>query len=313
MQAAELTFETLNQNKANFDAIYTCLDPREYFRILYGLDYVIPDLAKDVFRALIRHRIKVVGHSAKVIDLGCSYGINAALVRYPLDMARLAQRYADPSLYRLPSDRLADLDRNYFKSWPEEVEADFVGVDTSEAAIAYARKVGLIDAGVAGNLESAAPAHADALALRDADLIVSTGCVGYVTEKTFVRILDMQSGQMPWVASFVLRMFPYEAIATRLEQYGLVTERLEGVTFVQRRFHSRDEYDTTLASLKSLGLDPSGKEADGLLHAELFVSRPKADVLRVPLGEIVSVTSGEGRSYGRRFRRIASRDVKLMN
>lgn len=54
--------------------------------------------------------------------------------------------------------------------------------------------------------------------------------------------------------------------------------------------------------LKARGLDPHGKEAEGLLHVELFVSRPEDEVRDHPLNEIVSVTSGENRRYGRRYR-----------
>ena len=43
-----------NDIKANFDSIYSRPDPREYYRVLYGLDYVIPDLAKGIFRKAMR-------------------------------------------------------------------------------------------------------------------------------------------------------------------------------------------------------------------------------------------------------------------
>ena len=313
MQAADRTFQSLNSGKANFDAIYALSDPREYFRVLCGLDYVIPDLARNIFRVLIARRAAALGRRVRVLDAGCSYGINAALVRFPLDIQRLAARYADPRMHALPSDKIVALDGHYFRSWPEEVDADFIGLDSSEPAVSYASQVGLIAGGVTTDLERIAPVPAEVEHLRGIDLIASTGCVGYVSEKTFQRVLSLQRrGEIPWVANFVLRMFPYDTIARALEGFGLVTEKLEGVTFVQRRFHSEEEFESTLAALKARGIDHKGKEAEGLYHAELFVSRPAEEARRLPLSGLVSVTSGESRRYGRRYRRIAPRQVKLM-
>lgn len=310
-QADDVRFELLNRDKANFDRIYELPDPREYLRVLGGLDYVIPDLAKGILRSLIARCARTRGRRVKVLDLGCSYGINAALVRFPLDMQRMAHRYNNASMHGLSPAQLLKLDMNYFGSWPEQVNASFAGLDVSPAAIDYAKSVGLIESGLAANLETD-EAIAQADTLEDIDIIVSTGCVGYVTEKTFQRLLSLQEkGRAPWVASFVLRMFPYDSIEAELAQHGLVTEKFGGVTFVQRRFHSEAEQEATLDALKSRGLDPQGKEADGLLHAELFVSRPENEVRDNPLSEIVSVTSGENRRYGRRYR-WGPRKARLM-
>jgi SAM-dependent methyltransferase len=311
-QTDDCRFELLNRDKANFDRIYELPDPREYLRVLGGLDYVIPDLAKGILRSLIARCARAKGRRVKVLDLGCSYGINAALVRFPLDMQRMAHRYNHNSMHGLSTDQLLKLDANYFGSWPEQVNASFVGLDVSEAAIGYAKSVGLIESGVAANLENDEPSAEERAALEDVDIIVSTGCVGYVTDKTFNRLLAMrEKGDAPWVVSFVLRMFPYDAIEAELAQHGLVTEKLGGVTFVQRRFHSESELEATLKAVQSRGIDTHGKETDGLFHAELFVSRPETEVRDNPLSEIVSVTSGENRRYGRRYR-WGSRKARLM-
>lgn len=301
---ADVRFDVLNKDKANFDRIYEMPDPREYLKVLGGLDYVIPDLAKGVLRSLIAHCAKRQGRRVNVLDIGCSYGINAALVRFPLDMQRMAHRYNNTTMDGLSTDRLMELDTHFFGSWPEQVNARFRGLDASVSAIEYAKSVGLIECGVAANLECSEAAPSERAMLEDLDILVSTGCVGYVTDKTFRRLFAMQkNGRVPWVASFVLRMFPYDAIAAEFQQHGLVTEKLGGVTFVQRRFHSQSELDASVKAVTALGLDPHGKESDGLLHAELFVSRPEAEVLAHPLSEIVSVTSGESRRYGRRYRK----------
>lgn len=314
MNLETTAFRYLNAAKANFDSIYTHPDPREYYRVLYGLDYIIPDLAKPVIRALIAGLRYHTGRSLKILDVGCSYGINAALARYPLDLRRLAQRYASPEMQGLDAESLMRIDRHYFNSWPSSCDARFIGLDSSEPALHYALNAGLLDGAVSTNLETHDPSSRDADVLSDLDLVVSTGCVGYVTERTFRRVLALQrKGQTPWVANFVLRMFPYTPIDDELGRLGLVTEKLHGVTFVQRRFHSEEEASNTMQMLDQRGLDVTGKEADGLLHAELYVSRPAHWVERAPLHDIVSVTSGAGRRYGRRFARQGEARLSLVH
>lgn len=313
MNLETTAFRHLNAAKANFDSIYTYPDPREYYRVLYGLDYVIPDLAKPIIRSLITSLRYHTGRPLKILDVGCSYGINAALARYPFDLARLAQRYASPEMTRLDSEALIRLDRHYFNAWPSICDARFIGLDSSEPALHYALNTGLLDAAVGTNLEHQDPTRREADVLSDLDMVISTGCVGYVTERTFRRVLALQKeGRMPWVVNFVLRMFPYTPIAEELSRVGLVTEKLAGVTFVQRRFHSEEEASGTLQMLDQRGVSVGGKEVEGLLHAELFVSRPAQWVERTPLNSLVSVTSGAHRRYGRRFARQGQEQFSLV-
>jgi hypothetical protein len=208
-------------------------------------------------------------------------------------------------MQRLSSDELIKLDKRYFSAWPKRKKVHFVGVDTSVAAVSYAKDVGLLSAGVTSDLEASDPKHTEVAALDGADLVISTGCVGYITARSFIRIIECQSGgSLPVFASFALRMFPYDEIAAALSAYGMVTEKLEGVTFIQRRFSSSTEFNAAIDRLERCGIDPTGKEADGLMHAELFVTRAKELAERIPLNEMISVTSGAGRRFGRRFRRI---------
>jgi SAM-dependent methyltransferase len=296
------SYTHVNAAKANFDQIYLEADPREYYRVLCGVDYIIPDLAKGIFQNIIAALERERGRPVRVLDLGCSYGINAALIRFPLDIGRLAQRYFDLQGTGLTTSELVRLDRNYFLSWPK-LDVEIVGCDVSEPAIDYAQAVGLIEHGISGNFEDESVTGVACSVLSGIDLIISTGSVGYVTERSFARVLKAIGQPAPWVASFVLRMFPYTRISQLLCEAGLVTEKLQGVTFVQRRFHSENECLRVIEKLESQGIDTRQKEADGLLHAEFFLSRPPGDRADHPLQELASVTSGASRSFGRRFRR----------
>lgn len=300
------SYANINLSKANFDDIYAQEDPRAYFSLLGALDYMIPDVAEPIVRQLVAAKAKRYGVRPLVLDIGCSYGINAALHRFPLSFNTLRNRYAKSEMAAVAPAQLASLDRQFYGSWPRTAETPFIGLDVSEPAVRYARTVGLLDAGVVANLEAHPLGSHDAETLRGANVLLSTGCVGYVTELTYRRVLDALD-HLPWVVSFVLRMFPYERMAAALESYGLVTERLAGATFVQRRFRDMDEFQKTLSVLAGLGVETAGFETEGRFHAELFVSRPVADVRVAPLRELVTVTSGRNRPVGARYVQVETR------
>ncbi len=294
-------FSDINENKADFDTIYTQPDPRQYFTVLGGLDYMIPDLAAPIIRQLMTARAALRGDAPTVLDVGCSYGVNAAVNRRPLSFADLHRRYARREMMLLSPQQLRELDRMYLAGWPEIDASRWLGLDISAPALEYARAVGLIEHGIAADLENNTLTDDQSAVVGQADMILSTGAVGYVTDTTLGRLVDAAADRKPWVVSFVLRMFPYDRIAQAMAERGLVTEKLAGATFVQRRFRDTGEFEQTLAALMSMDMDITGLEADGLLHAELYVSRPEADVRVAPLGEVVTVASGRGRGFSPRY------------
>ena len=282
-------FEEINEAKASMDHIYNQRDPRAYFRELTKLEYAIPGRAKPIFQKLIRHLQADRDDTVHVLDLGCSYGVNAALLKHDLSMPELYEHWGQQTLVDVTSDEVTASDHSFFASPDGPDDIKIIGLDQAENAVAYAEGAGLLDEGLAVNLETE-PLSARAEAQLEAvDLIVSTGCVGYVTEKSFERLLPaVTHGQSPWMGNFVLRMFPFDEIAVTLKRWGYVTEKLEGQTFVQREFASRDEQEQVLGQLCELGVDPKGKETGGHLHAEFYLSRPAKDVAETPIDRLLS-------------------------
>ena len=80
-------FEGINEAKANLDHIYDQPDPRAYFRELKKLRYAIPGAAKPIFQKLISSLQRRRDDTICVLDLGCSYGVNAALLKHDLSMS----------------------------------------------------------------------------------------------------------------------------------------------------------------------------------------------------------------------------------
>ncbi len=273
--------------KADFDDIYDMPDPRGYYRTLGELDYEVPDRAQPVLRSLLAARRQLDpdrDEPQRVFDVCCSYGINAALLRYELTFADVQRHYA--GLDGLSVPELRDADGSFYADRARREPVRVAGLDIAQQAIAYGSAIGLLDTGFAEDLENDEPSAGCSAELSRVDLIATTGGVGYVTDRTFDRLLRPaadRAGEPPWVAALVLRMFPYDDIATTLAGHGLVTERLDGVTFPQRRFADADEQIAAVRAVGARGLATSGLEDDGGYHADLFVSRPPSEVARQPL------------------------------
>ena len=294
-------FSAPNSFKANFGEIYGARDPRAYFQVLGGLGYVIPEMASPIFVELAERLIKLKNQPITILDLGCSYGVLSAVSRQGVTIEQLRNRYSLRSVQSLSSEGLAACDESYFASWPTRADIRFVGLDRSRQAIAYACRVGLLDEGVAVDLETDPLNQRAQSVISKADLIVSTGAVGYISERTFSKVMTVFEGRRPpWIASFVLRMFSYRDIAHVLSQRDLETERFTRSTFVQRRFQNEVEREETLQLLGSKGIDSSSKEAKGFLHADLFVSRPSEDIQEATLDEIMSRINNRERGHDRR-------------
>ncbi len=260
--------------KVSLDHIYVKPDPRDYFGTLRELGYRIPQLAKPYFQKLIREygQFRAVP-APNILDIGCSYGINAALVRCDATIDELYDRYCDGDVHEQSRDTLLARDREFVRSRNHLNRARFVGLDASEPALSYALSAGFIDDAVYANLEEHDPTPRQHEQLAGTDLIISTGCIGYVTHRTISRVVTAIGDRQPWMAHFVLRMFPFEPVAESLAEMGYATVHLDHV-FQQRRFASPAEQSLVLDRLSSLNVDPRGLEADGWLYAQLYVSRP---------------------------------------
>lgn len=259
--------------KISFDHIYTEPDPRAYFNTLSELDYQIPQLAKPYFAKLVREFQDVWRVSKPtVLDLGCSYGINAVLHKCDMTMGELSDRYRGSDVMVQDRDTLLADDRELVRSRDRD-RASFVGLDVSQPALEYALSAGFIDGAVHADLETADPTERQREQLADVDMVISTGCLGYVTEKTVSRIVAARGDRRPWMAHFVLRMFSYEPIADSLAPLGYETIGVDGV-FKQRRFASAEEQSQVLDTLSTAGVDPDGLESEGWFYAQLYLSRP---------------------------------------
>lgn len=277
-------FEEINEAKANMDDIYDQPDPRAYFHELKKVGYTIPNAAKPIFQKLISQRRRRQGDMVHVLDLGCSYGVNAALLKHDLSIEDLYEHWGQEKLADATLEEVVERDRRFFADLDESQDIEVIGLDIAENAVVFAEEAGLLDEGITVNLETEPLPVLAEEDLAQIDLVTSTGCVGYVTEKSFDRLLPaITPGRKPWIANFVLRMFPFGAIEESLSDWGYVTEKLDGQTFVQREFASSEEREQVLDQMREKGIDPSGRETEGRLLAEFYLSRPAKDADEMPI------------------------------
>lgn len=278
-------FDHDDSGKIDLTAIYDRADPRGYYQTLAALQYRIPEEAAPVFRAVFDALAKArQAETLHVADVGCSYGVNAAVLKLGLSMADLGRIYGRAQTAGLSRRDLVARDRALGKR--ANGRLSIVGIDVATRAVGYACQAGILDGGVVSDLETWDPTSGESLLLSATDIVISTGAIGYVGAPTFGRILDV-ADRPPWLAMFALRMFPIDEIAALLRALGYRVFRLEGRTFAQRRFADDTEAAEVLANLAALGVDPAGLEAEGWLHAEFFLALPTRETGELPLAGLV--------------------------
>ena len=269
-------FDLDSDGKIDLNEVYERPDPRAYYQTLSRLDYQIPSAAEPLFRKTIRAlRQSRRQRRVTLLDVGSSYGVNAAILKHRFSLAGLFDLYGRDATVEVKSpEALIARDRSLFDGARSDQSLVTVGLDVSGDAISYATEAGIIDSGIAANLEERNPTGGEMETLAPVDLVVSTGAIGYVDAATFDRIVDAAE-RRPWIAVFALRMFSMESISAALLEAGYRIRKLPGEVFRQRQFANDDERNEVLARLDSLGIDPAGREAEGWLLAEFFLAVPE--------------------------------------
>ncbi|MFF5701206.1 hypothetical protein ACFY7H_01640 [Streptomyces sp. NPDC012794] len=252
-----------------FDEVYGLPDPRGYFTRLQPYAYQTPAHAQPVFRALAG---ELAPGRRTVLDVCCSYGINAALLNHDVTLDELYAHYTSPSAERLTTAELILRDRDFYAGRRRPDAVRVIGTDISGPAVRYALAAGLLDEGYAEDLEAAEPGEPLRRSLPGVGLITVTGGTTFLTGRTFARLLTAIGAPVP-VAAFVLRTHDYRAVTACLESYGLAVVRAPD-TRPQRRFTDPREQALAEAAATALGEDPEGKESAGHFHTRLHLARP---------------------------------------
>jgi len=280
-----MSYKTANEVKSDFQDIYHAPTPHAYFHEMQRLEYEIGEQAKPYIQAAARlmHRQLGLKGPLRLLDLGCSYGVGAALLKYDFSFRELADFFAEEA----PHDYADCIERTQELVAATEVEPviECAGADASKEAIQFAAESGLIEAGITKNLEDHDRLDAEDVAtLRQCHMLSSTGAIGYVGEKTLTPVLQhlgksLQLNHGPYTVVTILRMFDPRLIERTFAQCGYGFVRVPGVRLRQRQFDGDREYSRTLELLHQRGVEAKGWEAEGHLYADLFAGAPQNELM----------------------------------
>ena len=262
--------------KKDFTDIYTQKFPDDYLEEMKRLHYRISDKTKPLYLSLAEHLIKKLSRPINILDIGSSYGINSALMKYDLEMSDLDDFFLQEESTSLEQSR------QFFEKIPSNDNLNFYQVDISDRALQFSEDVKLCKKGICVNLET------ESLPIKEIpsfDMVIATGCIGYIGYKAFSKIFELIKKQQakysqsdmdkPIFAFSVLRMFDMEKIQQTFDYYGYSLVRTDLDPIRQRRFSDSDERRETISLLNSKGIDEKGFEDDGHFYAHFYFASPK--------------------------------------
>lgn len=267
--------------KKDFTNIYTKDSPYEYLKEMKRLSYRIPDYTKPLYIQIAQQLVDKLKRPIHIVDLGSSYGINSSLMRHDLSMSELDQFFLRKDTPPTRQDSF-----EFFKKQDNQnLNFNFYQIDISEPALKFSKDVGLCKNSICVNLES------DYQKLPDAffpiDMVIATGCIGYIGYKAFSNLFELIKKQKPNLPQSntqdifptftfsVLRIFDIQKISKTFDYYGYSLKKTDLQPIPQRQFADSEEKNQTLSLLHSKGIDTKWYEDDGNFYADFYVGVPK--------------------------------------
>lgn len=114
--------------------------------------------------------------------------------------------------------------------------------------------------------------------IHDIDLIISTGCIGYIGWKSFEKIFNSIDkygrSPLPIFAFTVLRIFPMNEIENIFRKNGFELVKTKVGPLKQRRFYNNSEMKKSIELLNKQGIETAGIEEKGYYFADYYVGGP---------------------------------------
>jgi len=276
-----MSYSNANKAKSSFDNVYTAPTPHAYIATMAANGYEIGERARPYCTAAAELLREGNGDAwpVQMLDVGCSYGIGSAFVKYGCSFDEMVAFFSSraPREYHTACEAM----RMWLNIAPPASDVRAVGLDSSKPAINFALDAGVLDGGIARDFEqpNVVPTEEESAWFRSCNLLISTGAIGYVTERTLDVILrdlgkDYPGNFGPFAVVTILRMFDQAPIKTAFEMRGFTFGAVPGVRLPQRRFTNKEERQKVLSLLHDRGIDTGEWEDRGKHHADLFIAAP---------------------------------------
>lgn len=282
------------QVQTRFDNTHFAPDPREFYRVMHGLDYRNAAWSVPVFAAALAEVTRLRGlDRAGLVDIASGYGVVSALLRYDIELQGLLERYVQPPIEGASAEEVLALDRSWFQSREaHNPSMRTIGLDISQEALAYGRAVGLFDEAFAEDLGNAPPSRGLRDSLQDCALMVEAGSVAHMEPRILRELLDASDHPKPWVLTAPVRGNHRAAALQVMRDAGLIVEPIPIKPFPVRRFVDHAEQTRACQEIRRRGLDPEGVETSGWYHGCLFLARPEPET-ELPPEELLRRAHGD--------------------
>ncbi|AJW70709.1 hypothetical protein [Nitrosopumilus adriaticus] len=263
--------------KKDFTDIYTEDSPHSYLKEMNRLKYSISDSTKILYNAIIEELEEKLSRPVNVLDLGSSYGINSSLIKYNLTMSELSDFFlngTEPTKKEI---------KQFYEECTSNDNINFYQIDISEEALKFSEEMNLCERGMNVDLED------DKLnllgSLPKMDLIIATGCVGYIGYKAFLNLLKVIKNRQsnskesetvytaPIFAFSILRMFDMKDIEEVFEMYDYSIAKSDIEPIHQRSFSGPKEKEQTISLLNNMEINTKEYEDDGNFYADFYIAR----------------------------------------
>ena len=268
-------YDEQNRVKASFDAAYSAPTPHRYLHNMTAVDYRMADYMNPFLSAIVDASV-TPAEPVRVLDLGCSYGVSGALLKTDCSYQELAEFFRHEASSEYSSCVVES--KRWLESHVAREDVEVVGFDSSAEAIRFATASRMIDEGIARNLEEneSELTEDERSLIRQCDVLLSTGVIGYVTDKTVSPILDefghdARGTLGPVAVMSVLELFDPEPIAESFAEHGYRFGQLP-VRLPQRRFADEEEREGVLETLRDRGQRTATQESENRMFASLCVA-----------------------------------------
>ena len=268
-------YDQQNRAKASFDAAYSAQTPHRYLQNMTTVDYRMADSMNPYLSAIVDASMPPQ-EPVKVLDIGCSYGMSGALLKTDCTYRDLAEFYRQEASSEYAACVVES--QRWLASHGMRGDVEVVGFDSSQEAVKFAAAAHMIDDGIALNLEDEKSelTHDEAHLIQECDVLLSTGAIGYVTDKTVNPILDEfgtnASGSLgPVAVMSVLELFDPAPIAEAFTGHGYRFGHLP-VRMPQRRFVDEEEREGVIEALQQRGLPADALKSEDQMFAGLCIA-----------------------------------------
>jgi len=167
--------------KKDFTDIYTQESPCGYLMEMKKLGYSISDSTKPLYNSIVEELENELSRPVNILDLGSSYGINSALMKYNLTMAELN------NFFLTETEPTKKETKQFYEKCTSNDKMCFYQIDISDEALKFSEEMGLCEKGIKVNLDDE---KLELLKLLPkVDVVIATGCIGYIGYMAFVNLL----------------------------------------------------------------------------------------------------------------------------